>query len=58
MTPTDPQLERHRRAARAVQMLVGICIASVGVSFYDLRAGAIAFGLLLLATSAPWRTAQ
>lgn len=58
MTPTDPQLDRRRRAARALQALTGILVAAAAVAAYDLRAGVATFGFLLLLTAAPWRTAQ
>lgn len=58
MTAPDPKLDRRRRAARALQALTGILIAAVAVATYDIRAGFATLGLLLLLTSAPWRTAQ
>lgn len=43
------------RAFRAAQALAGITVAATGAAFYDWRAGLIAFGAGLLATSAVWR---
>lgn len=49
--PVPPRV----RAYRAAQALAGIVVASLGVGFYDWRAGVIALGAGLLLTSAVWR---
>lgn len=51
MKPTDPQT----RAARALQAVLGLVTASLGVGAFDWRAGVVTFGLILLATSGVWR---
>lgn len=56
--PTTDPVTRKRHAARALQALTGILIASAAVACYDVRAGFATLGFLLIATSAPWRTAQ
>lgn len=49
--PDTPQ----RRAARALQAMLGILVTALCVGAFDWRAGGIAFGILTLATSGAWR---
>ncbi|MEO8277762.1 MAG: hypothetical protein ABI639_16225 [Thermoanaerobaculia bacterium] len=55
---TAPVTPAMRRSARALQALAGVVITSIGVGSFDWRAGVVAFGLLILATSAVWRNVK
>jgi hypothetical protein len=51
-----PVTIQKRRAARALQALIGVVITSLGIAAFDWRVGVTAFGLLILMTSAAWRS--